>query len=178
MGAFEEKMIIRTATSQDAEALTELSATTMREAFGPPLNPLEWVDAYIAESLTIPILQNELCDTRSVFFLLESETGELAGYAKVRRKAPPRQMTERNALEIQRIYVRQREIGGGWGRKLMDHCLNYARQQGFRAIYLGVWERNERAIGFYKKQGFKPFGWHAFQFGPDRQRDIWMGKEL
>jgi ribosomal protein S18 acetylase RimI-like enzyme len=171
-------MIIRNATSADAEALTELSATTMREAFGPPLNPMEWVNAYINEAMTLPAIQQELAESRCTFFVMESETGEMVGYAKVRRKAPPRRMPERNALEIQRIYLLKSHIGGGRGKQLMDHCLVYAQQQGFRAVYLGVWERNERAIRFYEQQGFKPFGWHVFQFGPDRQRDIWMRTEL
>ncbi len=171
-------MTIRRATIADAEAITELSAITMREAFGPPLNPMAWVYAYIDEGLTLPQIREELTDPRAVFFVMESETGELAGYAKVRRKAPPRRMTERNALEIQRIYLLKNQIGGGRGKQLMSHCLAYGQQEGFRAVYLGVWERNEHAIRFYERQGFKPFGWHVFQFGPDRQRDVWMEKVL
>ena len=167
-------MTIRPATIADAEALTELSTTTMREAFGPPLNPMEWVDAYIGEGLTLSIIQEELSNPRALFFVLESDTGELAGYAKLRRKAPPRRMTERNAIEIQRIYLLKSHIGDGLGQKLLNHCLTNAKQKGYKAVYLGVWERNKWAIHFYKRQGFKPFGWHVFQFGPDRQRDIWM----
>jgi diamine N-acetyltransferase len=173
-----KKMKIRNATIADAEALTGLSATTMREAFGPPFNPMEWVDEYIEQAMTQPVIEQELADPRAVFFVMESDTGELVGYAKLRRKVPPRRMPERNALEIQRIYLLKNHIGGGRGKQLMNHCLAYGQTQGFRAVYLGVWERNQHAIDFYKRQGFKPFGWHGFQFGPDRQRDIWMGKEL
>ncbi|MCY7358759.1 MAG: GNAT family N-acetyltransferase [Rudanella sp.] len=171
-------MTIRNAAASDAEAITSLAATTMREAFGPPLNPMEWVDAYIEDSLTLPQIRQELTDPRSLFFVVESETGELAGYAKVRQKAPPRRFSERHALEIQRIYLLKNQIGDGRGKQLMNHCLAYGKIKGFRAVYLGVWERNEHAIQFYERQGFKPFGWHVFQFGPDRQRDIWMGKAL
>lgn len=167
-------MTIRPATIADAVTLTELSITTMREAFGPPMNPMEWVDAYIEEGLTLPIIQEELSNPRAHFFVLESETGELVGYTKLRQKAPPRRMTERNAIEIQRIYLLKSHIGGGLGQKLLNHCLTNAKQQGYKAVYLGVWERNQHAIRFYERQGFKPFGWHVFQFGPDRQRDIWM----
>lgn len=106
-------MKIRTATIEDAPAITSLSATTMREAFGPPLNPMKWVDAYIDEAMTLPRIQQELADPRAVFFVMEAESGELIGYAKVRRKAPPRRMIERNALEIQRIYLLKSHIGGG-----------------------------------------------------------------
>ena len=171
-------MSIRNATITDDQALTKLSALTMREAFGPPLNPIEWVDAYIAEEMTQSIIEQELIDPHSIFFVMESETGGLVGYAKLRQKAPPRQMRPRKALEIQRIYLLQSQIGGGLGQMLINHCLAFAKKQGYQAVYLGVWEHNQRAIQFYERQGFKPFGWHRFQFGPDRQRDIWMKKDL
>lgn len=166
------------ATPTDAEQITCLAATTMREAFGPPHNPLEIVDAYIDEHLILPTLQQELADRRSTFLLVETPGGESIGYAKLRRHAPPRRMPERKAIEIQRIYVKQTQIGQGLGRLLMDQCLELALQEQYKAVWLGVWERNERALTFYRKMGFIPFGWHYFQFGPDRQRDIWMYKPL
>ena len=171
-------MTIRLATPFDAEQITALAAVTMREAFGPPHNPLEVVNAYIADHLTVPNLQQELSDRRSTFLVVDTSEGEPIGYAKLRRHAPPRRMTERNAIEIQRIYVKQAQIGLGLGRQLMDHCLGLAVQEHYKAVWLGVWERNERALTFYRKMGFIPFGWHYFQFGPDRQRDIWMYKTL
>jgi len=45
-------------------------------------------------------------------------------------------------------------------------------------VWLGVWERNYRARAFYEKMGFEPFGFHYFQFGPERQRDLWLQKQL
>ena len=171
-------MTIRLATLADTESLAELSAITMREAFGPPHNPIDVVDAYIAEHLVLSRLQQELVDRRSTFLLMNTPEGEAIGYAKLRRHAPPRRMPERRAIEIQRIYLRQSQTSQGMGRLLIDHCLKRATQEGYKAAWLGVWERNERAIAFYHKIGFVPFGWHYFQFGPDRQRDIWMSKLL
>lgn len=171
-------MTIRLATEADSTSLTELAATTMREAFGPPHNPADLVDEYIHSAITEPLLAAELTDRRSTFFLLESAEKKLIGYAKMRRHAPPRQMTERQAVEIQRIYLLQAHVGQGQGRLLMEHCLSWAREQGYRAVWLGVWERNERALAFYQKLGFERFGYHYFQFGSERQRDFWLQKQL
>jgi ribosomal protein S18 acetylase RimI-like enzyme len=41
-------------------------------------------------------------------------------------------------------------------------------------LWLGVWERNPRAISFYKKWGFVEEGDHTFALGGDPQRDIVM----
>ena len=40
-----------------------------------------------------------------------------------------------------------------------------------RHIWLGVWERNLRAIGFYEKAGFVDVGSTVYMVGPDRQVD-------
>lgn len=171
-------MLIRSATEADAAPLAALAATTLREAFGPPHNPAQLVDEYIQSAITLPILEAELTDRRSAFFLLEDTDQTLVGYAKLRRHAPPRRMTIRNAIEIQRIYLLQTQVGQGQGRLLMNHCLDWAQTEGYAAVWLGVWERNERALLFYRKMGFEPFGFHYFQFGSERQRDFWLQKRL
>jgi ribosomal protein S18 acetylase RimI-like enzyme len=171
-------MTIRPATRSDAVILTELATTTMREAFGPPYNSAELVEEYIQSAITVPLMETELQDPRATFFLLEQPDKTVVGYAKLRRHAPPRRVAERNAIEIQRIYLLKTQTGRGQGRKLMEHCLNWSCQQGYRAVWLGVWERNTNAMAFYEKMGFVRFGFHYFQFGSERQRDFWLWKSL
>lgn len=175
--------MIRTATPSDAPLLTELAAKTMREAFGPPHNPAPLVEEYIDTSITQPILEAELADPKSVFFVLELADKTPIGYAKLRRTKPLRQLSPAfrkagKAIEIQRIYLLQNQVGQGQGRLLMEHCLAWAREAGYEAVWLGVWERNERAIAFYQKLGFERIGFHYFQFGAERQRDFWLQKQL
>lgn len=175
--------MIRSATLTDIAQLTELAAVTMREAFGPPHNPAELVEEYIQSAITEPILAAELTDPNATFFVMEDETGALTGYAKLRRQTPPRRMPAAyrqrgKHIEIQRIYLLQRAVGQGQGRLLMQHCLDWAHSQGYQAVWLGVWERNERAIRFYERNDFVRFGFHYFQFGSERQRDFWMLRVL
>ena len=170
--------LIRLAILPDAARLTDLAITTMREAFGPPHNPAELVEEYLQSAFSQPVTEAELADPRSIFFVVQVSDGTLVGYVKLRKHAPPRRMQERNAIEIQRFYLLQSQIGQGLGQQLMKHCLKWAATQGFAAVWLGVWERNERAIAFYKKMGFIQFGYHYFQFGSERQRDLWMQKKL
>ena len=68
--------------------------------------------------------------------------------------------------------------GKGVAQRLMNECLTSARDMGARYIWLGVWERNPRAIAFYRKAGFQEIGEQYFQLGSDRQRDIVMGRPL
>ncbi|KAA9349657.1 GNAT family N-acetyltransferase [Larkinella humicola] len=169
---------IRTATLEDAVALTDLAIRTMREAFGPPHNPAELVEAYIQEAFSVEQTRQELLDSQATFLVSISPEQEVVGYAKLRRNRPPRQLKGQHAIEIQRLYVLDSQIGNGLGRQLMENCLDRARREGYQVLWLGVWERNKRAIGFYERMGFQQCGWHYFQFGHERQRDYWMKKEV
>jgi len=175
--------LIRPATDADLSALLALSVQTMWEAFGPPHNRAEDVAAYIAEAFTAERLAAELADSGSTFLLATDAQDRPVGYAKLRRKLPPRQRPPRqvkgqHGLEIQRLYITQEQIGTGLGRQLMEACQAIARSEGYSLVWLGVWERNQRAIGFYERMGFRRVGWHYFQFGSERQRDYWMSKPL
>jgi RimJ/RimL family protein N-acetyltransferase len=48
--------------------------------------------------------------------------------------------------------------GTGGGRALLDHIVEYAREQGCHKVELEVWADNARAIGLYAKSGFEVEG--------------------
>ena len=37
---------------------------------------------------------------------------------------------------------------------MLEHAINSARQKQKKYIWLGVWEKNERALRFYEQNGF------------------------
>jgi ribosomal protein S18 acetylase RimI-like enzyme len=45
-------------------------------------------------------------------------------------------------------------------------------------VWLGVWEKNEAAIAFYKKMGFEEAGRHSFRMGDELQTDLVMKKVI
>lgn len=56
--------------------------------------------------------------------------------------------------------------------------MDIAISQNKEAIWLGVWEKNDNAIDFYKKIGFVQAGAHSFYMGDEEQMDIIMTKSL
>lgn len=81
-------------------------------------------------------------------------------------------------LEVERIYIRNRYQGQGLGKHLMNKAIERATAQNKQSIWLGVWEKNEAAIGFYQKAGFIKIGAHAFYMGDDKQTDWIMKKSI
>ena len=81
-------------------------------------------------------------------------------------------------LEIARLYVLKDFIGQKVGAALMKECISIAKGKGKQSIWLGVWEKNQRAIDFYSRWGFEKFSECDFLLGDDMQKDWLMKKEL
>jgi len=96
---------------------------------------------------------------------------QLAAFAQVRRGEAPPCVTGPSPVELHRFYVDAPWHGSGAARQLMGEVLGAARALGGRTLWLGVWERNPRAIRFYEKCGFTIAGVQDYFVGSDRQYD-------
>ena len=165
------EITIRRADSSEAELLADLGARTFAEAFAAENTP-ENMSAYLAQAFTPASLAAELADPKATFLLALVE-GEAAGYAKLYQGESPGCVTGERPMELARIYVLERWLGGGVGRALMQRCVDEARAAGAGVLWLGVWQRNLRALAFYRKWGFTTVGEQVFQLGTDAQTD-WL----
>jgi diamine N-acetyltransferase len=160
---------IRRGVLSDAAALAELAARTFADTFSADNKP-EDLQAHLASAYGVPQQSAELADADGVTLLAERD-GKLIGYAQVRRHAPPPCVTQDQPIELRRLYIDRSAHGTGVAGVLMSAAHNAARELGGKHLWLGVWERNARAIAFYTKVGFKQVGSHVFQVGSDPQTD-------
>lgn len=166
-------------TAAVAAQLADLGRQTFHEAFAAQNTPDDMAQ-YLAETFAPGKQLVELQDNDTIFFLAQMQQ-EPVGYAKLHLRSglgaePGTDVSQR--AEIQRLYVLEDWIGTGLGATLMRRCLDEARQRGCRAVVLGVWEKNQRAIEFYRRFGFKEIGRTEFQLGSDRQTDLVLRKGL
>ena len=167
---------IRPVIQEDLEVLSQLSRQTFIEAFAEANEP-EPFQAYLDQAFSEETLQVELGDPSSQFFFaLEGKTP--IGYLKLVRDKQPSGIPLGKALEIQRIYVRESHLGRRVGKRLMEKALEEAQRLEVNTVWLGVWEHNPKAIGFYEKWGFEVFSSQSFQMGSEIQNDLLMRKEL
>lgn len=173
--------LIRRATIQDAPRLSELGASTFRDTFEAD-NAADDIAAYIAEAFTPQRQEQEIADPASIVLLVEDEgvTGsrELIGYAHLVSGPAPECVPDLQPIELKRFYITRAHHGRGVARVLMHAALAAAREAGARTVWLGVWERNARAIAFYEKCGFVRAGEQIFMLGADRQTDWVMVRSL
>jgi GNAT superfamily N-acetyltransferase len=154
---------IRDATPADAAALSELAATAYRDTYGPIDNAQD-IEDHIAEHLPSEVLEAQIHDPVATFLLMESANG-LIGYAQIVRSPAPPCVAGPAPLELARFYLRKQDIGKGLGVRLMRAVHDEARHLGYRTIWLGVYDRNVRAIAFYRRWGFVEVGHKQFKFG-------------
>lgn len=156
--------------------LVKLSIKTFTETYGEQ-NIEKDMEKYISEHFNNEVLSVELIDERNKFFIAYLEN-EPVGYLKLRVGQEPNELKNEHSLEIERIYVLGKLHGQKIGAQLMNHCITYAYVNNFRTIWLGVWEKNPKAIHFYQQWGFEIFSKHIFRFGNDDQWDWLMKKDL
>ena len=167
---------IRTAILQDQELLASLGAQTFREAFAPDNTP-EDMSAYLAQAFGPDRQAAELADPGTTFLIAESE-GDAVGYARLKLGTAPDCILAIHPVEIARLYAVAAWVGRGVGAALMHSCLEQAGRLGCDVIWLDVWERNLRAIDFYRRWGFVEVGTQPFVLGHDVQNDLLMQNRL
>jgi len=169
-------ILIRTARPEDNELLARLGAQTFSGTFGPD-NTAEDMAAYLAQAFGPEKQAAELADPATAFLIAEIEE-EAVGYARLREGSAPDCIPAGRPIEIVRFYAVASWIGRGVGAALMASCLEHARQRGCGTLWLDVWERNSRAIAFYRRWGFTEVGTQAFVLGADVQHDLLMARPV
>lgn len=167
---------VRNCNVDDLIALQEISYRTCHDTFAH-LNTSSNMKAYLEKAFNYNQLRNELLNHNANFYFLYSE-GELAGYLKINEYQVQTDIYDPKSIELERIYVKKAFQGKGLGRTLMDKATEVAIDRAKSYIWLGVWEKNDRAIQFYQDNGFYKTGEHSFFMGEEKQTDYIMKKDL
>jgi ribosomal protein S18 acetylase RimI-like enzyme len=169
-------MNIRRANENDPLLLAELGRKTFYETFADQNTP-EDMALYLSENFSADIQTAEMKDPNTTFLIAEIDAVPV-GYVKLNAHNRDDGVTAEKPMELQRIYILQECIGKGVGAELMKASIKEAKEMEFDCLWLGVWEKNEHAIKFYKKWGFKEVGNHLFVLGKEQQNDLIMELSL
>ncbi|OCA90453.1 GNAT family acetyltransferase [Bacillus sp. FJAT-27225] len=163
-------------TLNDLTKLQEIGYETFNETFKYQNSP-ENMNTYLEKAFNLNQVEKELSNDFSQFFFIYFNN-ELAGYLKVNTDEAQSEDMGSESLEIERIYIKNAFQKHGLGKYLFNRALEIAAELNKKTIWLGVWERNEKAIAFYKKLGFVQTGAHSFYMGDEEQTDFIMAKTL
>lgn len=174
-------VLVDTAGPADAAELAEVAAVTFPLACPPAADPAD-IASVIAVALSERSFAGYLTDSdRRV--LVARRGGRIVGYTMLIHGVSDdpdiaRAVPVRPAVELSKMYVLADAHRTGAAAALMRAGLEWAADQGARAVWLGVNQGNRRAQRFYGKHGFEVTGTRTFQLGASREDDFVMVRRL
>ena len=105
-------------------------------------------------------LKYQIVNQGHEFFLL-SHNDKPVGFASIQ----PKYKISEGLYRLNKLYVLPTEQGKGFGQLLLSHIISFIKPKGAFILELNV-NRNNKAVTFYEKQGFKII----------REEDIAIGK--
>lgn len=99
---------------------------------------------FAAKGLLLPRSLSELYDHLRDYAVMENEKGELIGVVALH-------ICWENLAEIRSLAVKEGEQKKGFGRALVEYCLEEAKALGITRVFTLTYQED-----FFKKLGFKP----------------------
>lgn len=101
-----------------------------------------WGDPYLDHFSDVYVLEN------NCYWVVENDQGLVVAGVGIGPLSG-----EEDICELQKMYCLKEYRGSGAGQMLMDQALSFAKKY-YKACYLETRENMERAVSFYKKNGF------------------------
>lgn len=157
--------VIRKIEKQDNQSVAVLIKSVFDEMEIPKVGTA-YEDPYL------DLMFEEYNKPKSVYFVVEMEE-EVLGCAGI----APLENGDANICELQKMYFSPKLRGLGIGGKLMEECLEQARNFGFENCYIETMPFMHAAQKLYRKSGFEyldaPMGNTGHSSCP-----VWMLKKL
>jgi len=163
-------------TVEDWKQLQQISIATFTHTYQHKNDPKHF-NKHLDYAFNENQLKKELVNPNCDFYFLLKKENELLGYLKFNEFNAQSESMPDDHFEIERIYLNKQFQGKGLGKMMIEFAKEKAIQKKKKKIWLGVWEENPKAIGFYQKMGFEKTGTHIFKVGDDEQLDFVMTLE-
>ncbi len=138
---------IKSAGANDLEVIRELAHKIWPSAYGEILSGQQL--KYMLEKIySHSSLQDQLSVSKHQFIIV-LEDGISIGFASF----SPHE-DDRSIFHLHKIYVVPQQQGKNIGKQVLDYVINQIKNSGATSLQLNV-NRNNKALHFYEKQGFK-----------------------
>ncbi|KAG2177376.1 hypothetical protein INT44_007887 [Umbelopsis vinacea] len=169
---------IRDATVDDAESVAAIGREVFTISFGYSVSE-EDLQTYLQETYTEALVCEDIKDPLTHLMVACNADDKVLGFVQlIKGSSEPCVEDAENAIKLQRIFVHHESHGLGIGKLLIKMAEKVASSQGYKTLWLGVFEENIKAQKLYEKSGFIHVGEQDFKLGECVQTDIIMSKTL
>jgi ribosomal protein S18 acetylase RimI-like enzyme len=168
---------IRLCGPGDEDALALVGQATFLETFAGVL-PGSDIVAHCREQHAPSVYRSWLDGGARVWLAEADPSGAPIGYLVLAPASLPVESPSDGDLEVKRIYLLHQFHGRRIGKQLMIEAERHAREAGATRLLLGVYSRNDHAVAFYERFGFRQVGTRRFHVGEHDYDDFVMSMEL
>lgn len=174
-----EPIFIGKATEADAAAMAEMGGNTFTATFGSSVSKEDLKD-FLTATYSAEAIVAELADSSKTYLVARTTHGAVVGIAQLYRGQTHSSVAAaaHEVAEMQKVYVDTKMHGQGVGSKLIAAIEKLARDEGFKKLWLTVWEENEKAQKLYERLGYVKTGDIDFVTGTCVQTDWVLAKTL
>jgi ribosomal protein S18 acetylase RimI-like enzyme len=179
-----EPITLRRATLADAPALALVGAATFLEAFTWML-PGQDILAHCSHNHTAEAYLHSIEEPSTRITLATVAAGAPVGYAMLCTPELPTFAVLPTDIELKRIYLFSRfrsapvtDSTQKPAQALLNAAIADAHSLGSNRMLLGTHAGNQRAIAFYRRNGFAEAGTRTFQVGSQLCSDLIFAKTL
>ncbi|MFB1040008.1 MAG: GNAT family N-acetyltransferase, partial [Polaribacter sp.] len=153
-------LAIKKATLKNTSLLSKLSIAAFIPAHGHSA-PKEVIDTYTDANFSEANFIKELSNPIFQYHILYYKE-QIAGFSKVIFNFENKNIVDKNATKMERLYLLQEFYNLGLGKELLNFNTAIAKKHNQAGIWVFVWVENLKAIAFYNKMGFKKVGEYNF----------------
>lgn len=169
-------LYIYKAAVDDASLIVDIARKTFVETY-VELGLRDNMGRYMEDYFTENKISEEVARD-DIHFYIANLNGQPVGFTKLRNDRMPKGISDKKCLEIERIYVMKEYQGYRGGKELMNVIKKMARESKYQVIWLQIWQKNEKAIQFYRKSGFVVYETDTFNFYDEVHQDFLLRYDL
>lgn len=170
-------LLVRPLCEADLDALVTLASRSFFDAYCET-DDHAVIREYCSLNFTLEQFASVLADPKSRIIVATAGANDLVGYAHVCVSIPPPCVHGPSPVELSRIYLSKDWIGRGVGALLMRASIDQGIRLGGRTLWLGVYERNPRAMAFYRRFGMRVVGTKPWEWGGETFQDPVMERAI
>ncbi|HVZ64256.1 MAG TPA: GNAT family N-acetyltransferase [Lacunisphaera sp.] len=167
-----KEITIRRCAAGDEHVLSLVAQAAFLEAFAGEISGQDLI-AHCQRQHSAEKYAAWLQDGHTAIWIAEVAPGRApVGYLVLTTPDLPLPDIGPHDVEVKRVYLLHRFQGNGVGALLMHEARDHAAAHGCRRLLLGVYGKNEAAIGFYERLGYRRVGTRPFKVGENVYQDL------
>ena len=154
-------ILIRRAKEDDHKIIVDIGRVAVELAHRDSCSPAD-MDDYLTKHYNEDAIREELNNPANIYHIIFCDD-QPAGFSKIVLNAEHPNIPNKNVTKLDRIYLLSSFYDRKLGFHLLHHNVAFSKENDQCGMWLFTWTENQRAVNFYKRNGFTIIGDHKFK---------------